>query len=175
MNTMGHLKCISQRDSHPRAWMTLGRVVSAKSNRITCHFGWMPHLEKFSEKSCWAFSSRNRTWRGGRLEEEDDPKQKGFRVGVGLCLGAMHSLSKRKREREREKQNTITTKYKERKERVRMHEMCMNMWCAKIIASWVQPNPNLAAHNFQRLNTHLNAWNIIKMLMECNAWSYRIK
>ena len=56
-----------------------------------------------------------------------------------------------------------------------MHGMCMSMWCAKISASWVQPNPNLTTHNFQHIDTHLNAWNKVKMQMECNAWSYSIK
>ena len=53
-----------------------------------------------------------------------------------------------------------------------------NAWTCdmqKKIASWVQPNPNLLAHNFEHINTHLNAWNIVKMQMECNAWSYSIK
>ena len=53
-----------------------------------------------------------------------------------------------------------------------------NAWTCdmlKEIAWWVQPNPNLLAHNFQHVKTYLNAWNIVKMQMECNAWSYSIK
>ena len=37
----------------------------------------------------------------GRSEDEEDPKQKGFQVELGLCLGAMHNLSERERERDR--------------------------------------------------------------------------
>ena len=125
---MGHLKGISQRDSHPWVWMTSGRGVPAKFDRIIWCSGWTPRLEKFSEKSWWAFSSRNWTWKGGtgRLEVEEDLEQKGFRVELDLRLGAMRSLWEREREREREKYNTVTKEYKETKERV-----CMNMWRAK--------------------------------------------
>ena len=42
------------------------------------------------------------------------------------------------REREREREETHH-KQNKKKERVRMHEICMNMWCANIkIASWVK-------------------------------------
>ena len=113
MNTMGHLKGISQRDSHPWVWMTSSRVVLAKSNRITWRSRWMPRLEMFSEKSWWAFSSRNRMWRRGRLVEEDnDPEWKGFQIRVDLCLGAMRSLSKRERERENTQSQPKTNRYK---------------------------------------------------------------
>ena len=37
----------------------------------------------------------------GGLEEDEDLEQIGFQVKLDLCLGAMHSLSKRERERER--------------------------------------------------------------------------
>ena len=40
-----------------------------------------------------------------------------------------------------------------------MHGKCMNMWYAKEIASWLQPNPILLAHKqFNMYNTKLNAW-----------------
>ena len=112
----------------------MGRAVSEKSDRITWRSKWTPRLKKFFTKSLWAFSSRNRTWVGVG-SEEDVPEQKGFWDGVDLCLGAMRSLSEREREREREREgetekhnhNRVST----RKERVRMHEKCMNMWRAK--------------------------------------------
>ena len=140
---VGHLKGISQRDSHPRVWMTLGRGMLEKFNRITWRSGWTPRLEKFLEKSWWAFSSLNRTWRRGTIgsEEDDDPKRKGFRVGVDLCLGVIHSLSEREREKT---DHTIIREYKEGNEKVHMHEICMSMWHAKrncIIGS-TQSKPN---------------------------------
>ena len=107
--------------------MTRGRGVSEKTDRITWRSRWMPHFWKFSRKSCWAFPSWNRTWRRGVGRSEEDPKPRGFQARVDLRLGAMCSLSERKRKW----QNTITKEYKERKERVFMHEICMNMWRAK--------------------------------------------
>ena len=169
---MGHLKGISQRDSHLRVWMTSGRGVSVKSYRITWHSKWTPHLEKFLEKSWWAFSLRNWTWRGGmgRSEDKEDLEQKGFRVRLDLRLGTMHNLFEREREWEKE------TKHNHNREQRKKRKGTYAWTCdvLKIIASWVQPNPNLPAHNFQHSSTHLNAWNIVKMLMKCNAWSYSI-
>ena len=103
MITVEELTGILHRDSHPRLWMTMGRLVLEKSNRIMRHSEWMPHLEKFSEKSYQAFSSRNRTWK--RVgSEEDAPKRRGFQDEADLCFGAMRKLSKRERERERERE-----------------------------------------------------------------------
>ena len=111
------------------------------------------------------------TWKGGKLvEEDDDLEQKRFRVGVDLCLGAMRSLSER--ERERERAHNYNPKQIDRKKK---GYVCMNMWRAKNNCIMGSTNPNLAAHNFQQRNIYLNAWNIVKILMECNAWSYSIK
>ena len=64
----------------------------------------MPCLEKFSEKSIRALSSRNQTEEGvGSEEEVDAPERKGFWDGVDLRLDAMMQLM-RERERESEKQ-----------------------------------------------------------------------
>ena len=61
----------------------------------------MPCLEKFSEKSIRALSSRNQTEEGvGSEEEVDAPERKGFWDGVDLRLDAMMQLM-RERERER--------------------------------------------------------------------------
>ena len=149
--------------------MTLGKGVLEKSDRITWRSEWTSHLEKFSKKSWWAFSSRNWTWNGGtgRLEDKEGLEWKGFWVRLDLRLGARRSLSKR----ERKRQNTVTIEQIERKEMVWMHEICMNMWRAKNkLHHELKSNPNTLAHNFQQSSTHLNAWNIVKMIMECNAW-----
>ena len=64
----------------------------------------MPSLEKFFEKSLWAFLSRNRTKEGvGSKEEVDAPERRGFWDGADLRLEAMMQLTQ-EREREREKE-----------------------------------------------------------------------
>ena len=49
----------------------------------------MPHLEKFSEKSCRALSSQKQTEKGVGLEEVDALERRGFRDGVDLHLGVV--------------------------------------------------------------------------------------
>ena len=67
----------------------------------------MPRLEKFSEKSFRALSSRNRTWEGvGSEEEEDALKWRGFWNKADFHLGAMEQLTKRKKEGEKDKQKS---------------------------------------------------------------------
>ena len=108
-----------------------GRVVLKKYDRIMWRSEWMPHLEKFSEKSWQAFLSWSRTWKGVGLEE-DALEQRGFQDGADLRLGAMHRLFEREKERERQtKKHHHNRVPKDRKERVRMHEKCMNIWYAK--------------------------------------------
>ena len=51
----------------------------------------MPRLQKFSEKSFRAFSSRNQIKEGVGSEEEDAPKRRGFWDGVDLRLGAIEA------------------------------------------------------------------------------------
>ena len=53
----------------------------------------MPRLEKFSEKSLWALSSRNRIEEGVGSEEEDALERRGFWDGVDLRLGAIKQLT----------------------------------------------------------------------------------
>ena len=93
MITIGQLTGISQRDSHPRLWMTSGESMSTKSARMTWHLEWMPCLEKFSEKAYWASSSQNWIWEGVGLEEEDASKRRGFRDGANLRLGAIDTTN----------------------------------------------------------------------------------
>ena len=108
----------------------------------------------------------------GRIRRKRWPGTKWFWVRVDLRLGAMPSLSEREKERQETQSQPRTKKKKKR-------WVCMKYaWtCGTIkeIASWDQPNSNLAAHKFQQTKTHLNAWNIMKMIMEWNAWSYSIK
>ena len=64
----------------------------------------MPYLQKFSEKSLRAPSSRNRTEEGVGLEKEDTPERRGFWDRVDLHLGVIEQTNARKRERERERE-----------------------------------------------------------------------
>ena len=62
----------------------------------------MSRREKFYEKSLWALSSWNLTWDGVEStegEEEDAPKQRGFRDEVDFRLGAIKQQTERKKER----------------------------------------------------------------------------
>ena len=70
----------------------------------------MPHQEKFTKKSVWAFSSRNRTREG--IESEIDAQElRGFQDGVDLLfLDAIEQTNRKKEregERERDKQKSI--------------------------------------------------------------------
>ena len=82
----------------------------------------MPRQEKFFEKSCQAFLSRNRTEREVG-SEYDAPEQRGFQDGVDLRLGAMHRLFEREEEREREtnRKVSITKSTKKKKKRKGMY------------------------------------------------------
>ena len=53
----------------------------------------MPRLEKFSENSLKASSSRNRTVEGEGLVDEEAPEQRGFQVGVDLRLGVIDTTN----------------------------------------------------------------------------------
>ena len=64
----------------------------------------MPYLQKFSEKSFRAPSSRNRTEEGVGSKEEDAPECRWFWDKVDLRLGAIKQTNRRKRERERERE-----------------------------------------------------------------------
>ena len=86
----GQVTKMPHSDSQPLLWMTVGRSVSEKFEKMTWRSEWMRRLEKFSNKSILAFSSRNRMCEGVGLEEEVDAlEQKGFWDGIDLRLGAM--------------------------------------------------------------------------------------
>ena len=53
----------------------------------------MPRVEKFSENSLKASSSRNRTLEGERLEDEEAPERRGFRARMDLHLGAIDTTN----------------------------------------------------------------------------------
>ena len=147
----GQVTGTSHSDSHPLLWMTEGRSVLAKSDRMTWHSEWMPRLEKFSENALKASSSWNRIWDRVGSEDEDALEWRGFEAGVDLRLGAIDTTNvNRKRGRERKTIRKVPSNFKYNKyikNRACMYGECMNMWHAKEIASWAQPNPILPAHN----------------------------
>ena len=53
----------------------------------------MPRLEKFSENALKGSSSRNRTVEGEGSVDEEASKQRRFRAGVDLCLGAIDTTN----------------------------------------------------------------------------------
>ena len=72
----------------------------------------MPDLEKFSENSLKASSSRNQTLEGEGSVEEEAPERRGFRAGVDLRLGATDTTNVNKF-RGRKKRRTGTDKSRE--------------------------------------------------------------
>ena len=76
----------------------------------------MPRLEKFSENTLKALSSRNQTGEGEGSVDEEAPEQRGFRAGVDLRLGVIDTtnvnrIRGRKREEQSEKSQAILKKY----------------------------------------------------------------
>ena len=103
----------SHSDSHPLLWMTEGRSVSTKSDKMTWHSEWMPRLEKFSKNALKASSSWNQTLEGEGSVDEEPPEWRGFRAGVDLRLGAIDTTNVnrfrgRKREEQSEKSQAIS-------------------------------------------------------------------
>ena len=147
----GQVTGTSHSDSHSRLWMIVGRSVSAKSAKMTRHSKWTPRREKFSEKSFRASSSLNRIWERVGSKEYDAPERRGLWDGADLRLSVIDTTNvNRKRGRKRETIRKVPKQFKYNKyieKTVCMHGECMNMWYAKEIASWAQPNPILLAHN----------------------------
>ena len=102
ISTDGQVTGMSHNDSHPRLWMTMGRLVSVKFTKMTRCSKWTPYREKFFEKSFCASSSQNQIWDGVGSEKDDAPEQKGFWDGVDLHFGAIDTTNVNKRERKRE-------------------------------------------------------------------------
>ena len=65
----------------------------------------MPRLEKFSENSLKASSSRNRTLEGEGSEDEEASERKGFRAGVDLRLGAIDTTNVNRNSGKKKKKN----------------------------------------------------------------------
>ena len=106
----------------------------------------MPRLEKFSENSLQASSSRNRTVEGeGSVEEA--PEQRGFRAGVDLRLGAIdmtnvNRFRRRRREEQSEKYQAIQIYQIYKKESTYAWEMHEHVTCKiKNIIGLAQSNP----------------------------------
>ena len=116
----------------------------------------MPHLEKFFENALKASSSRNWTLEGEGSVVEEAPKQKGFRAGVDLRLGAIdmtnvNRFRGRKREEKSEKSEAIQIYGKESTYVWEMHE---HVTCKiESIMGSAQSNPT----STQAYYTHLNA------------------
>ena len=91
----------------------------------------MPRLEKFSENSLRATSSRNQTVKGEGSVDEEAQEQRGFQVRVNLRLGAINTTNvnrfKRRRREEQSKKSQAIQIYQIYEKRVRMHGKCMNM------------------------------------------------
>ena len=149
MSTRGQVIGTSHSDSHSRLWMTVGRSVSVKFARMTWRSEWTPHLV-LRECLMGIIITKPKRGRGEESEDEEAPKWRGFRAGVDLRLGAIDTTTvNKKRGRKRKTIRKVPSYFRYNKyieKRVRMHGKCMNMWHAKQIASWAQPNPNLSAH-----------------------------
>ena len=126
----GQVTRTSHSDSHPRLWMTVGRSVLAKSDRMTWHSEWMPYPKKFSENALWASSSQNWRWEGVGSEDEDVPERRGFRDGVDLHFGAIDTTNvSRKRGRDRETIRKVPKHFKYNKYIEKKEYVCMgNAW-----------------------------------------------
>ena len=129
ISTRGQVTGTSHSDSHPLLWMTDGRSVSTKSNRMTWRYEWMPRLEKFSENALKASSSWNWIWVRVWSEDEEALEWRGFRAGVDLRLGAIDTTNvNRKRERERKTIKKVPSNFKYNKY-IEKEYVCMgNAW-----------------------------------------------
>ena len=146
----------SHSDSHPLLWMTEGRSVFAKLDKMTWCFEWMPRLEKYFENALKASSSWNQIWDKVGSDEEEAPERRGFWAGVDLCLGAINTTNvnnrKGKKERQLEKPQTFSNILKRSMYAWEMHEHATcNRNC---IMGLAQSKPT----NTQPYSTHLNAW-----------------
>ena len=146
----GHVIETSHNDSHPLLWMTEGRSVSAKSDKMTWRSEWMPCLEKFSKNALKASSSWNRTVEGEGSVDEEAPERKGFQARVHLCLGAIDTTNVNRFRGEEEKINQKSLKQFKYIKYKKKRYVCMgNAWTCDMQnkkTSWAQPNPILPAH-----------------------------
>ena len=140
--------------------MTEGRLVSTKSDRMTQRFEWMPRLEKFSENTLKASSSRNRIWDSVGSEDEEALERRGFRAGMDLRLGVIDTTNvNRKSGRERKDNQKSPKQYQIYqvywKESTYAWEMHEHVACkGNCIMDSAQSKPI----STQIDSTHLNAW-----------------
>ena len=97
----------------PLLWMTEGRSVSVKSDRMTWRSEWMSCLQKFSKNALKASSSQNQTLEGEGSEDKEALERRGFRARVDLRLGVIDTtnvnrIRGRKREEQLEKSQAIS-------------------------------------------------------------------
>ena len=100
----------SHSDSQPQLWMTSGRLVSAKSAKMTQCSEWTPRREKFFKKSFRASSSWNQIWEGVGSEEDDAPERKGFWDGVDLRYGSIDITNVNEKREGEERDNQKSSK-----------------------------------------------------------------
>ena len=139
--------------------MTEGRSVSAKSDNMTWRSEWMPCLEKFSENSLKASSSRNRIVEGEGSEDEKAPEWRGFRAGVDLHLGARNTTNvNEQRGRERKTIRKVPSNFKYIKN-IENKYVCMgNAWTCDMQKNSIMGSTQSKPISTQTYNTHLNAW-----------------
>ena len=119
----------------------------------------MPDLEKFSENSLKASSSRNQTLEGERSVEKEAPEQRGFRTGVDLRLSTIvttnvNRFRGRRREEQSEKSQEIQIYQIYGKESMYAWEMHEHVICKiKNIMGSAQSKLIIT----QTYSTHLNA------------------
>ena len=119
----------------------------------------MPCLEKFSENSLKASSSRNWTLKGEGSIEKETSERRGFRARVDLRLGVIDTTNVnkfrgRRREEQSEKSQAIQIYQIYEKESTYAWEMHEHVTCKiKNIMGSAQSNPT----STQAYYTHLNA------------------
>ena len=144
---------MSHSDSHPLLWMTEGRLVSAKSDRmtrhsLTRHSERMPRLEKFFENALKTSSSWNRTLEGQGSEDEEAPERKGVRARVDLRLGAIDTTNiNRNRGRERKRQSETSQAASKISNILKRRYLCMGN-------AWTCDMQNKMHHGFSPIQTY---------------------
>ena len=140
-------------------WMIERRLVSAKSDRTTWRFEWMPRLEKFSENALKASSSQNRTLEGEGSEDEEAPERRGFRAGVDLRLGAIGTTNvNRNKWRKREEQSKKSQATSIISNILKRRYVCIgNAWTCDMQKKCIMGSTQSKPISTQTNSTHLNA------------------
>ena len=154
-----HVTGTSHSDSYPLLWMTEGRLVSAKSDKMTWHSEWMPHLEKFSENALKASSSRNRMLEGEWSADEEASERRGFWARVDLRLGAIDTINvNRIRGRKREEKSEKSQASSIISNILKIRYVCMgNVWTCDMQNKKHHGLSPIQPISTQTHSTHLNA------------------